>query len=218
MPDRRLIPLFPLGSVLVPGLVLPLHIFESRYRALVADLGSLPEEDRGFGVVAIRDGHEVGSDGARALHEVGTFASLREVDMLDDGRSDIVTVGTERFRIVGLDDSRPYLQAEVVMLDEATGDGADDAAEAVLDAFAAYRSIFTDTDDEELPDDPRVLSYLVAAAVVAELPLRQEFLAAPDDSTRLRDELAFLRREITVIEAIPSLPAVDLLREQPHPN
>ncbi len=218
MSERRLIPLFPLGSVLVPGLVLPLHIFEPRYRRLLDDLALLPEDDRGFGVVAIRDGHEVGTDGVRALHEVGTIASLREVDTHEDGRSDIVTVGTDRFRIHALNDELPYLRAEVDILDEASGDAASALGEAVTDAFTAYRSIFTDVDDEDLPDDPRVLSYLVAAAVVAELPMRQEFLTASDDTHRLRDELSFLRREIAVIEAIPSLPAVDLVREQSSPN
>ena len=70
--DRAVIPLFPLGTVLVPGLVLPLHVFEPRYRRLLADLAAKPEHERGFGVVAIREGHEVGEGGARALHEVGT--------------------------------------------------------------------------------------------------------------------------------------------------
>ena len=63
--ERAVIPLFPLGTVLVPGLVLPLHIFEPRYRRLLADLAERPEADRGFGVVAIREGHEVGADGVR---------------------------------------------------------------------------------------------------------------------------------------------------------
>ncbi|MEK9736633.1 MAG: LON peptidase substrate-binding domain-containing protein [Candidatus Nanopelagicales bacterium] len=218
MSQTRLIPLFPLGSVLVPGLVLPLHIFEPRYRRLLDDISVLPEDDRGFGVVAIRDGREVGADGVNALFEVGTFASLREVDTLEDGRSDIVTVGTERFRIVSFNDELPYLRAEVEMLDEDPGEAADALGDAVVDAFTAYRSIFTETDDEDLPDDPRVLSYLVAAAVVADLPMRQEFLSASDDTRRLRDELAFLRREVALIEAIPSLPAVDLTREQVSPN
>ena len=73
--DRSVIAVFPLGTVLVPGLVLPLHIFEPRYRTLIHDLLALPAPERGFGVVAIREGHEVGVDGARALADVGTRAS-----------------------------------------------------------------------------------------------------------------------------------------------
>lgn len=218
MPERRVIPLFPLGSVLVPGLVLPLHIFEPRYRRLLADLESLPEDERGFGVVAIREGREVGADGVKALYEVGTFASLREVETLEDGRSDIVTVGTDRFRIIDLDDTLPYLRAEVEFLSEEPGSAPDALAATLTESFAAYRSIFTETDDDDLPDDPRVLSYLVAAAVVAELPVRQDFLESTDDTSRMRSEVSYLRREIALIEALPSLPAVDLIGETPSPN
>lgn len=202
----------------MPGLVLPLHIFEPRYRRLLADLESLPEDDRGFGVVAIRDGREVGADGVKALYEVGTFASLREVETLEDGRSDIVTVGTDRFRIIDLDDTLPYLRAEVELLAEEPGSAPDALAATLTESFAAYRSIFTETDDDDLPDDPRVLSYLVAAAVVAELPVRQDFLESVDDTTRMRSEVSYLRREIALIEALPSLPAVDLISETPSPN
>jgi len=202
----------------VPGLVLPLHIFEPRYRRLLADLESLPEDERGFGVVAIREGREVGADGVKALYEVGTFASLREVETLEDGRSDIVTVGTDRFRIIDLDDTLPYLRAEVEFLSEEPGSAPDALAATLTESFAAYRSIFTETDDDDLPDDPRVLSYLVAAAVVAELPVRQDFLESTDDTSRMRSEVSYLRREIALIEALPSLPAVDLIGETPSPN
>lgn len=214
MTSARVIPLFPLSSVLVPGLVLPLHVFEPRYRQLLADLEGLPEDGRGFGVVAIREGFEVGSDGARALHEVGTFASLREVTALPDGRSDIVTVGTQRFRIRELVDGQPYAQARVEWLGEESGDASAPLALSVAGRFQAYRELLTDDeDDTELPEDPRVLSYLVGAAVVADLATRQSFLEAADDSSRLRAELAFLRQETSLIGQIPSLPAVDLARE-----
>ena len=103
MNESAVIPLFPLGMVLVPGLVLPLHIFEQRYRELMADIEGLPEEDRAFGVVGIRGGTEVGESGAHDLFEVGTLAAVREVERLEDGRFDIVTVGSTRFRILELD-------------------------------------------------------------------------------------------------------------------
>ena len=214
MTSARVIPLFPLSSVLVPGLVLPLHIFEPRYRQLLADLEDVSDEERGFGVVAIREGHEVGADGVRALHDVGTFASLWEVTALPDGRADIVTVGTQRFRIVEWVDGKPYAQARVERLDEEPGDASTPLALSVSGRFQAYRELLTDEeDDTELPDAPRVLSYLVGAAVVADLATRQGFLEAADDTSRLRAELAFLRRETALIEQLPSLPAVDLARE-----
>jgi len=105
-------PLFPLGTVLYPGLVLPLHIFEERYRQLVRDLLEGPEP-REFGVIAIRKGRETGVDGVSALYEIGCTAALRQVARHDDGRFDVVTVGTQRFRLLGLDHSRPYLQGEI---------------------------------------------------------------------------------------------------------
>lgn len=214
MTSARVIPLFPLGSVLVPGLVLPLHIFEPRYRQLISDLEGADDDERGFGVIAIREGREVGADGVQALYDVGTFASLREVTALPDGRFDIVTVGAPRFRILELVDGQPYAQARVEFLDEDPGDASGPLAQSVAARFQEYRDLLTDEeDDAELPDDPRVLSYLVGAAVVADLGMRQRFLEAPDDSERLREELAFLRREIALIQHVPSLPAVDLARE-----
>ena len=88
------IPLFPLGTVLYPGLMLPLHIFEDRYRQLVRELVDAPEgASRRFGVVAIREGREVGSDGIKALHDIGCMAELRQVEQYEDGRYDIVTTG-----------------------------------------------------------------------------------------------------------------------------
>jgi len=109
------LPLFPLGTVLFPGLLLPLHIFEERYRQLVRDLQAGPEPRR-FGVVAIRQGRETGVDGIQALYETGCTATLRQVKELEDGRYDIVTVGTDRFRLTGQDDSKPYLQGTVDVL------------------------------------------------------------------------------------------------------
>ena len=108
--------LFPLGTVLYPGLLLPLHIFEDRYRQLVRDLLDGPEPGR-FGVIAIRKGRETGVDGISALYEIGCTATLRQVREHDDGRFDLVTAGAQRFRLLGLyDDSRPYLQGEVDLL------------------------------------------------------------------------------------------------------
>ena len=218
MTDDVPLPLFPLGTVLVPGLVLPLHIFEPRYRDLVADLEALPDDQRAFGVVAIREGMEIGADGVRALYDVGTIASLREITPLDGGSYDIVTVGTRRFRSRDLVEGKPYLHAHVDHIEEAEGDAAESLSQAVMRRFIAYRSLFSEEDVTELPDEPRVLSYLVAAAIVADLPMRQMLLAMPDDTERLRVELDFLRHENALISAIPSLPAIDLAHEPQSPN
>src|SRR5689334_6137633 len=95
-----LIPLFPLGTVLLPGAPLPLHIFEERYRRLVADLLDLPEDERHFGVIAIQSGREVGADGVKALHEVGCLAHVVATHPGADGTYELETIGTRRFRLL----------------------------------------------------------------------------------------------------------------------
>lgn len=216
------VPLFPLGTVLFPGLLLPLHVFEDRYLALVRDVVARPEQARAFGVVAIREGREVGADGIRALYDVGCLAQLRRIEPYDDGRFDIVTTGGRRFRIDALDvaDERPYLTAQVELLDEPVGDAPAALARSVGAVFEAYRTTLTGgrTPGEDLPEDPTVLSYLVAAAAILDLSHKQELLAAPDTTTRLRRELALLRREAVLLRLLPSLPAVELTRTAVSPN
>ena len=116
----EMLPLFPLGAVLYPGMLLPLHIFEERYRRLVRDLLD-GAEPRRFGVIAIRKGRETGIDGVHSLYEIGCTATLRRVDRHEDGRFNIVTAGTRRFRLLGLDETRPYLQGEVELLARGAG-------------------------------------------------------------------------------------------------
>jgi len=219
---HAVIPVFPLGTVLVPGLVLPLHIFEPRYRQLMRDLLTRPEDDRAFGVVAIREGWEVGDDGVTALFDVGTLAVVRDITPYPDGRFDVTTNGDARFRVVQLAESdAPYLMAEVEWLAE---DGDGDTAEAAVLAsgvsrrFDAYRAAVAAAGAVEaaqmleLPDDPRILSYLVAVAMVLDLTDRQLLLEAATTTDRLRIELALLGRETMLLAELPSLPAVDLAR------
>lgn len=114
------LPIFPLHSVLCPGVALPLHIFEDRYRLMV---GRCIERDEPFGVVLIREGREVGPLDGR-LAEVGTTALIRRAGRYPDGRLDIVTVGARRFRIDSLDATRePYLLGDVTYVDETISDG-----------------------------------------------------------------------------------------------
>ena len=135
----EMLPLFPLGTVLYPGLLLPLHIFEERYRQLVRDLLANGEAPR-FGVVAIREGRETGVSGVSALYPVGCTAVLRQVQKYPDGRYDIVTVGVQRFRLLAVDESQPYLRGEAELLPEEAGDPAEAelAARAVRPAFSDY--------------------------------------------------------------------------------
>lgn len=129
----ELIPLFPLSAPLFPGIVLPLNIFEPRYRRLVRDLVALPagSDRRFFGVTAIRQGWEVERiSPAQALYDIGCTARLRSVEPQPDGTFRIVTVGDQRFRMldVVVGDDPPYLQAEVEWLadEEAAAEAAAD--------------------------------------------------------------------------------------------
>ena len=113
------LPLFPLNTVLCPGIALPLHIFEDRYRALVRHCLDTTSP---FGVVLIREGREVGT-GAISFTGIGTIAEIRDAGRYEDGRYDLLVVGTRRFEIRHvLSGKRPYLVAEVDLLDEAVGD------------------------------------------------------------------------------------------------
>jgi uncharacterized protein len=221
------LPLFPLTTVLFPGMRLPLHVFEQRYRQLVRDLLDQPEPRR-FGVIAIRKGRETGAEGVTALHEIGCVATIRQVKPLDDGRYDLVAVGAERFRLLSLERSRAYLQGEIEPLAEKaggaeTGGAAALAAQRVQAAFRAYLNALADRGGgvitvADLPDEPLLLSYIVGAAMIIDLPERQALLAAPDAVTRLRAERSLLVREIGMLRATTSRPAPDLARERFSPN
>ncbi|GLY18561.1 hypothetical protein Kisp01_55750 [Kineosporia sp. NBRC 101677] len=203
----------------MPGLVLPLHIFEQRYRLLIAALLDLPEgAPRHFGVVATRPGGD--PETLEGLYPVGCTAQIREVTPYDDGRYDLVTVGQMRFSLQGLDAAAetPYHTGLVDFIGEPDGPGdIDAAAELVGLRFAAYRDRLR-VEQSGVPTEPRVLSYLVAAAAVLELPERQALLEAPTTHDRLTAELSLLRREIGLLNAFNSLPAVELLKEPPTPN
>jgi uncharacterized protein len=217
------LPLFPLGTVLYPGLLLPLHIFEERYRTLVRDLLDGPEPRR-FGVIAIRKGRETGVDGVSALHEIGCTATLRRVIEHDDGRYDLVTAGTQRFRLSRLDQAGPYLRGEAEYLDEPTGDEAA-AALAVRAVQAAFRDYLAalsergaDIKVPDLPTEPVLLSYLVAATIVVDLPDHQALLAEPDARRRLESERVMLAREAAMLRTFTSTPAPGLRHTPWNPN
>nr|WP_240188918.1 LON peptidase substrate-binding domain-containing protein [Nakamurella flavida] len=211
------LPLFPLGTVLFPGVVLPLHVFEARYRALVQELVALPDPPRRFGVVAIKAGHEVGVDGVTALHDIGCTADLRRVEQYPDGRFDIVAVGLERFRL-GEVTGDELLRSEVELLADPVGP--QDAALAATAGrlFVRYREALltaqgTSADPmPDLPADPAEVASLIAASMVADVTDKQTLLAAPGIAARLREEVRLLRRELGLLAHSASRPAVELGR------
>jgi Lon protease-like protein len=201
---------------LVPGAPLPLHIFEERYRRLMTDLLGLPPADRQFGVVAIREGHEVGVDGVRALHDVGCMALIVSSQAASDGTYDLESIGTARFRLLALDNELPYFRGSVEWLPEPAGE-ADALVPLVCERYGAYREALgglrgTTLELPELPTDPRLLSYLVAATVIADLSDRQSFLAEYDAANRLAAESRWLFREATLLRELSAVPAGRMLQ------
>ncbi|WP_354639603.1 LON peptidase substrate-binding domain-containing protein [Kitasatospora camelliae] len=238
------LPLFPLNTVLYPGLVMPLVVFEERYRRLVADLLAQPEDQpRRFGVLAIRDGREVApvrendrpagpldgfgtvtGDPLEAIHRIGCVADVASIREQPGGRYELLVTGTTRFRLESVDAGGAYLVGETETIEEQQGVGAGALASAVEQAFRSYQKRLagareaTLNGEQELPEDPRVLSYLVAAAAVLPAPVKQELLACPDTAQRLGRELDLLRRENSLLAWHPTLPATDLTRQAFSPN
>jgi Lon protease-like protein len=191
------LPLFPLGTVLVPSEVLPLHIFEPRYRALMDDLtgggDGLPAFESEFGIVLIERGSEVG--GGEVRRRVGTFAHLLEASRLPDGRWVIAVVGTRRFRVDEWLSDSPYPRAEVTELDEATTwDSADD--ERLVESERLVRrtlALATELGEGrssmsfELADDPRIAVWQLCALAPIGPWDRQRLLETQNPGDRLRD-------------------------------
>ncbi|HEY2985694.1 MAG TPA: LON peptidase substrate-binding domain-containing protein [Jatrophihabitantaceae bacterium] len=200
------IPVFPLDHVLLPGLPLPLHVFEPRYRQMLTDIEA---SHGGFGIVALSRGSETSADVDFA--KIGTLAEILEKEPYPDGSCDLLTVGSRRFRIVDVDSSaKPYLQAQVEWLSEDNGDLPADLALMVTALFGRYSQVLSDVSDRdrdvELVGDPVRLSYEVAARVQLPVSQRQKLLAMPTAADRLLACLIVMRREITLIEQTRSIP------------
>jgi hypothetical protein len=202
----EVIPLFPLSHVLLPGMPLPLHIFEERYRQLLEDLTGAPGPAR-FGVVALRSGTETltsHGDTGPDVESIGTLAEILEVRTGDAGTSDVLSVGSRRFHIESLLlTGRPYLRAEVRYLDEQDGD---------LDALQVARtrelmelydqtlhSLAGRSTGAELPTDANQLSYQIGARLPLPPDERQALLAEPTTELRLARLVRLLRREIALL-------------------
>ena len=212
------LPLFPLGTVLMPGALLPLHIFEPRYRQLTDDLitGTVPDKE--FGVIAVREGWAPDDDGIAGLHGVGCTAELRDVRRLPDGRFDIVTRGARRFRLLDLDaESKPYLIGSVEFLPDAEADAGPDQATmtrmlsaAARDAHRRYCAAAWKTDDWSEPEadlEPGTLPHVLAADCLLPIGDRQSLLEQTSPTERLRMVRSLLTRETGLLTQLRAVPA-----------
>jgi Lon protease-like protein len=203
------LPLFPLNTVLFPGMMLPLHIFEERYKVMV---NHCLAESRPFGVVLIREGQEVG--GGAVPHEVGTTSVIAAVTHTDDGRMNIITIGSQRFRLRSLRSSAPYLvgDAEPWPLAGVKAGEVQDLVEPMHAMLRQYMSLLTMAQGhkinvDQVPDDPQSLAWLVAIVLQIPMAEKQRLLDRPTARAVLAAERAIMQREQLILSHIASTQA-----------
>ena len=192
---RRELPLFPLNLVLFPGMRLPLHVFEERYKIMI---GACMVTDQTFGVTLIRSGAEVG--GPADVHAVGTTARIVEIDRLPEGRLNLVAVGVDRFKLIERLDDQPYARGQVELLPDRDVSIPAFLTSRVAGKFRSYL-LRKGVGEEQvrglrLPGDPLALSYLVAATLKTDRRQRQRLLECDSALMRLRHELIMLEWEV----------------------
>jgi Lon protease-like protein len=194
--DEVVLGLFPLGLVLLPGEVIPLHIFEERYKRLMDDCADGSE----FGIVLAEDG---------GVRECGCTAVVAQVlEMLEDGRRNVLVQGGRRFRLLELrepdDPESDYLRAAIEHYDDAEPDAPRQLLDGVLDLFRRMLLLMdVESPKEPAGDDP--LSFRIAAAVDFGAPLKQELIESLSEEQRLETLL-------TVMETL--LPRLELRKER----
>jgi Lon protease-like protein len=202
-PGTTLLPLFPLRLVLFPGQVLPLHIFEPRYRLMI---NQCVEEERPFGVVLMREDTPDwrAYNGEMELpHEVGTTAHIRRLERLADGRLNIVTLGLHRFRVRQLRFDMPFLQGEVEAFPLAGAAGSQEThgVSRLLQGYIKVLSqvLSSEIDLEEMPKDAQSLAYLTAGALQIPWDEKQSLLETSNLPQLLRVERTLLGKETMML-------------------
>jgi Lon protease-like protein len=199
------LPLFPLNTVLFPGMPLPLRIFEERYKRMIS---FCLEKNRPFGVVLIRHGREALGPLAEP-YEIGCTARIVEVQPLAEGQMNIITLGENRFRIVSTTSQDDYLvgRVELFPLEEATQARMTSLAQRLLPLVKQYMQILseaseTDLEPDKLPADPVVLAYLAAVLVQIPPEEKQALLAEQRAIDLLGNMEKIYRREVFMLQAI----------------
>lgn len=189
--------LFPLHNVLLPGMRMPLHIFEERYRTMMREC---IEEDASFGVLLIKEGQEVG--GSAVPFEIGTTARILQVEYLEDGRMNIFAIGQKRFRVVTFNSTQPYLRGEVALLDQyEAGEAAHTLLPDAQQRFDEYLRTYLALGDQwtrgvRLPDEPAEAADYIAARMDLPPLTKQQLLEELLPDARLRRELEIISEEL----------------------
>ena len=198
------IPVFPLNTVLFPGMVLPLHIFEERYKLMV---NLCLREHRPFGVALIKEGSEVG--GTPIPFDVGTMAAIKSANVLEGNKLEIVTVGLNRFKIEKLVTTKAYLSAEVseFPIREGRRGAAAAMARQVRSRFLEYVELLDKAANlrlkmDEVPEDPETIAALVAIAMQIELRDKQRIIEREMVEDMLQMEISILAREHLILNFV----------------
>lgn len=202
---EQLMALFPLETVLFPGVTLPLHIFEPRYKQMITRCLHLKQP---FGAVLIKEGVEVG--GSAEPFPVGTVAAIQHALRFEDGRMLLTAEGQQRFRIGSIVQREPYLVANVELLDEQPTPDTHAAAERIRSLYAKHHDALTYATGsapelDELPDDPVALSYHLAEQFHVVYRSKQQLLEADLDE-RLEAIADALERELRFLPQPPTTP------------
>jgi Lon protease-like protein len=184
------LPLFPLHAVLAPGVAMPLHVFEDRYRLMI---NRCIERGEPFGVVLIREGRETGRLQGR-IAEFGTTAMIRQAGKLADGKMNIMVVGGQRFHVERLDEtSEPYLLADVEFLGEPLGDedAAHELAERVSQRFLRYLELLQPALEED--DGPEIEVEIEIETVEPDQPEHEQTVGeAVDEPDEIEEHVSAL--------------------------
>lgn len=177
----EMVPLFPLGVVLFPNTMMPLHIFEERYKQMI---GKALREQSEFGIVQA---------GEKGIVNSGCTASIDKVlQTYDDGRMDIIAMGRRRFEIISLNDELDYLRAEIEYFgDDPEGEAPRELRDRAVSGFSLIRtSSEIEVKGEPDVDDPQLSFQL--AQVINDLDFRQTLLATRSETERLRRFAEFI--------------------------
>ena len=177
---NSLLPIFPLDLVLLPGVPLPLHIFEPRYKEMIAEC---LEQKKPFGVVR---------ESSEGVAEIGCTAEIMSVTKkYDDGRMDILTRGVKRFEVLEVNEDRAFLQAEITVVEDEPGKP---AAQMVTQAVRLHAEIAKLAGAEPSGPDEHSsnLSFLLAGSLPLDLDFKQSLLATLSEAKRLEAVIGYL--------------------------
>ena len=192
--------LFPLNVVLFPGMRLPLHIFEERYKAMIGDC---LEREAPFGIVLIKEGPEVG--GPAEPFRIGTSARILSAHHLEEGRMNILTRGDRRFQVAEITQQVPHMVGQVRYLEEEEGQDPSEVAAQVGEGYEVFMRGLAAlaggwSAHAQAPQDPVGLSYRVASSIDLPGQIRQQLLDAATAQERLEQLLPLLNRSNEVLQ------------------